>query len=80
MPIFKRPSFKGNRKIPERRIDAGATSNQLLDRQSLDPGVDYEQNPVKLNLGGRNFVFSDGDWVCEGKPKPKTKPYGYMKA
>ncbi|XP_065065707.1 protein chibby homolog 1-like [Rhopilema esculentum] len=65
MPIFKRPSFKGNRKIPERRVDAGATNNQLLDRQSLDPGVDYEQNPVKLNLGGRNFVFSEGDWVCE---------------
>ena len=66
MPLFKRPSFKAGRKIPERRVDAGATNTQLLDRQSLDPGVNYDENPVALRLGDKNFVFSDGDWVCEG--------------
>ena len=66
MPLFKKPSFKASRKIPERRVDAGATNTQLLDRQSLDPGVDYDQNPVELVLGGRNFVFTDGEWLCKG--------------
>ena len=66
MPLFKKPSFKANRKIPDRRIDAGATNTQLLDRQSLDPGVDYDENPVGLRLGEKNFIFSEGQWVCEG--------------
>ena len=66
MPLFKKPSFKANRKIPDRRVDAGATNTQLLDRQSLDPGVDYDENPLELRLGGRNFTFSEGQWICEG--------------
>jgi len=65
MPLFKKPSFKANRKIPDRRVDAGATNTQLLDRQSLDPGVDYDENPLELRLGGRNFTFSEGQWICE---------------
>lgn len=65
MPLFRKPSFKANRKIPERR-NTSATNTPLLDRQSLDPGVDYDENPVGIRLGEKNFVFSDGQWMCEG--------------
>lgn len=67
MPLFKKPSFKASRKIPDRRIDAGATNTQLVDRQSLNPGIDFEQSPVEISLGGRMFVFQDGQWLCNGK-------------
>eukprot|EP00794_Sanderia_malayensis_P009271 gene9271-10249_t len=65
MPLFRKPSFKANRKIPDRRADAGATNTQLVDRQSLNPSLDFEQNPVDLAIGDKRYVFQEGQWLSK---------------
>lgn len=62
-------SFSPGKSPPRRSVSLSS-----LRRESDKSGQDLSQefNKIKLNIGGQNATFEDGEWVSEGSSKGRV--------